>query len=161
VYSGIHGCSLRQKRLRLSWKVDECKPLTYGTSTADKASGGSPASLAVSNVEWVVSTAPAVFSRDVTLAEGATVVIQLDGADADGDAVDVVITRPPQPAHGRTVQVDPIKFMLKAPGSKRLKLNCDALLSTSAFKLNVRHYSTACWCTRPAGWSCPRTRGCR
>ena len=29
---------------------------------------------------------------------------------------------------------------LKPPGAKRLKLNCDVLLSTSAFKFNLRRY---------------------
>ena len=41
---------------------------------------------------------------------------------------------------GRVVQVDPIKPKLKPPGTKRLKLNCDVLLSTSAFKFNLRRY---------------------
>ena len=39
-------------------------------------------------------------------------------------------------AHGRAVQVDPIKPNLKPPGTKLLKLKCDVLLSTSAFKFN-------------------------
>jgi len=38
------------------------------------------------------------------------------------------------------VQVDPMKPMLKPPGSKRLNLKCDTLLSTSAFNLNLRRY---------------------
>jgi hypothetical protein len=42
---------------------------------------------------------------------------------------------------GRAVQVDPIKPKLKPPGTKRLKLNCDVLLSTSAFKFNLRRYT--------------------
>ena len=29
---------------------------------------------------------------------------------------------------------------MKLPGTKRLKLNYDVLLSTSAFKFNLRHY---------------------
>ena len=41
---------------------------------------------------------------------------------------------------GRAVQVDPMKPKLKPPGTKRLKLNCDVLLSTSAFKFNLRRY---------------------
>ena len=41
------------------------------------------------------------------------------------------------------MQVDPIKPMLKAPGSKRLKLECDQLPSSFAFKLNLRHYIKA------------------
>jgi hypothetical protein len=39
------------------------------------------------------------------------------------------------------VQVDPIKPKLKMPRSKRLKLNCDVLLSTSAFKFNLRRFT--------------------
>jgi hypothetical protein len=39
------------------------------------------------------------------------------------------------------VQVDPIEPKLKPPGTKRLKLNCDILLSTSAFRFNLRRNS--------------------
>jgi len=45
------------------------------------------------------------------------------------------------PALGRPVQVDPIKPMLKAPGTKRLKLKSDELLSKFTFKFNLRHYT--------------------
>ena len=41
------------------------------------------------------------------------------------------------------MQVDPITPTLKAPGTKRLKLKCDILLSTSAFTFNLRRYVTA------------------
>ena len=41
---------------------------------------------------------------------------------------------------GRAVQVDPIEPALKAPGSKRLKLKCDHLRSSFAFKFNLRRY---------------------
>ena len=34
-----------------------------------------------------------------------------------------------------------MKPKLKQPGTKRLKLKCDILLLTSAFKFNLRHYS--------------------
>jgi len=34
-----------------------------------------------------------------------------------------------------------MKPKLKAPGTKRLKLEYDELLSTFAFKSNLRHYS--------------------
>ena len=34
-----------------------------------------------------------------------------------------------------------MKPKLKPPGTKRLKLNCDILLSTSAFKFNLRRYT--------------------
>jgi len=39
------------------------------------------------------------------------------------------------------VQVDPIKPMLKPPGTKRLKLKYDELLSNVAFKFNLRRYN--------------------
>jgi hypothetical protein len=45
---------------------------------------------------------------------------------------------------GRAVQVDPIRPTLKPTGTKRLKLNCDVLLSTSAFEFNLRRYSLEC-----------------
>jgi len=45
--------------------------------------------------------------------------------------------------HGMAVQVDPMRPNLKPRGTKRLKLKCDILLSTSAFKFNLRHYSMA------------------
>jgi hypothetical protein len=38
------------------------------------------------------------------------------------------------------VQVDPIKPKLRPPGTKLLKLKCDILLSTSAFRFNLRRY---------------------
>jgi len=34
-----------------------------------------------------------------------------------------------------------MKPKLKPPGAKRLKLKCDVLLSTSAFKCNLRRYN--------------------
>jgi len=42
---------------------------------------------------------------------------------------------------GRAVQVDPIKPVLKAPGTKRLKLNSDDPLSKFAFRFNLRRYT--------------------
>ena len=41
------------------------------------------------------------------------------------------------------MHVDPMNPMLKPPGSKRLKLNCDTLLSSFAFKFNLRRYAEA------------------
>jgi len=38
------------------------------------------------------------------------------------------------------VQVDPVKPMLKPPGTNRLKLNSDELLSKCAFDFNLRRY---------------------
>jgi hypothetical protein len=60
---------------------------------------------------------------------------------------DCNFTRNSAPAYqGRAVRVDPIKSMLKAPGTKRLKLICAILLSTSAFKFNLRRYIKAAAC---------------
>jgi hypothetical protein len=41
------------------------------------------------------------------------------------------------------VQVDTLKPTLKAPGTKRLKLDFDELLSSFAFKFNLRRYAKA------------------
>jgi hypothetical protein len=41
------------------------------------------------------------------------------------------------------VQVDPIKPTLKPPGTKRLKLNYDQVLSNSAFEFILRRYTKA------------------
>jgi len=43
--------------------------------------------------------------------------------------------------HGKAAQIDPIKTTLKAPGIKRLKLECDKLLSSFAFKYNFCRYN--------------------
>jgi hypothetical protein len=36
-----------------------------------------------------------------------------------------------------------MKLKVKSPGTKRLKLKCDILLSTSALKANLRRYTAA------------------
>jgi len=41
---------------------------------------------------------------------------------------------------GKAVQVEPMKLMLRAPGTQRLKLKCDEPLSNCAFKFNLRRY---------------------
>ena len=46
--------------------------------------------------------------------------------------------------NGEAVQVHPMNPKLKLPGTKHLKLKCDALLSTYAFKFNLRRYRTGC-----------------
>jgi hypothetical protein len=56
---------------------------------------------------------------------------------------------------GRVVQVDPIQFVLIAPGTIRLKLEYDNLPSSFAFKFNLRRYS---WVRARAPW---RRRWCR
>jgi hypothetical protein len=47
------------------------------------------------------------------------------------------------PPLGRAVQVEPIKPMLKASGTRRLKMIYDDPLSNFAFKFNLHHYSWA------------------
>ena len=42
---------------------------------------------------------------------------------------------------GKAVQVDPIKSKLKPPGTERLTPKCDMLLSTPAFKFNLRRHT--------------------
>ena len=41
------------------------------------------------------------------------------------------------------MQLDPIKFTSKAPGTNRLKPNTEELLSKFAFKFNLRRYNMA------------------
>ena len=56
-------------------------------------------------------------------------------------------------ALGRAVQVDPINPKLKAPGTERLKLKYNNLLSTSGFKFNLRRYNWGgATATRRATW---------
>jgi len=43
---------------------------------------------------------------------------------------------------GRTVQVEPMKPVLKPPGTLPLKLNHDKLLSSFAFNFNLRRYTS-------------------
>jgi len=45
------------------------------------------------------------------------------------------------PRRGTAVQVDPTKPKLKAPGPKRVKLQCDVLLSNFAFNVDLRRYN--------------------
>jgi HPt (histidine-containing phosphotransfer) domain-containing protein len=59
------------------------------------------------------------------------------------------------PLLGRAVQVDPMKPQLKAPGTKRLKLNYDAPLSSFAFNFSLRHYTWSFRTATPSAPSCP------
>ena len=56
-------------------------------------------------------------------------------------AARIVKEWPSLDAEVRAVQVDPMKPMLKAPGSKRLKLKCDESLWNFAFKFNLRRHT--------------------
>ena len=51
------------------------------------------------------------------------------------------LRRPRRTAQGGAVKFVPIKRKWKAPGIKRSKLNCDVLLSTSAFKFTLCRYT--------------------
>ena len=42
---------------------------------------------------------------------------------------------------GRAVQLDPFNLTLKPPGTKRLKLECDDLLSNVGFNFNLHRYN--------------------
>jgi hypothetical protein len=57
------------------------------------------------------------------------------------------------------VQVGSIKAVSKAPGTKRLKLNYDELLSSFAFKFNVRRYKLASFCVVHRGAICAPVAG--
>jgi hypothetical protein len=48
------------------------------------------------------------------------------------------------------VQVDPVKPVLKAPGTQRLKLELEKLLSNFGFKFNLRRYTPAALGDTPA-----------
>ena len=87
----MKGVCLCKTRLKLSWEVNECKPLVRGTHGCQAGRG-----------------------RCL-----------------------------PHRLHGRSVQVDPINPTLKPPGTKRLKLKWDTLLSSFAFKFNMRRYNVA------------------
>ena len=85
---------------------------------------------------------------------------------------DVLVTGVEPPPHGaptvsvrgRAVQVDPMKPMLKPPGIKHLKLNCDILLSTFAFKFNLRRCTAVArrsdpWPSTSCAPRCPAEAG--
>jgi hypothetical protein len=55
------------------------------------------------------------------------------------------------------VQVDPIKPTLTPTGTKRLKLKCDVLVATSAFKFNLRRYNMVLTFATPAGVAATQT----
>ena len=60
---------------------------------------------------------------------------------------------PSESVHGRAMQGDPIKPTLKLPGTNRMKLEYEKLLSSVAFKFNLRRYSTELrkLCNHPVG----------
>jgi len=69
---------------------------------------------------------------------------------------------------GEAVQVDPIKTTLKAPGTKRLKLEFNELLSSFASKSNLRRYTEGIYCstrrissTSSCGWQTSSRRWSR
>ena len=60
--------------------------------------------------------------------------------------------------HGLAVQVEPMTSMLKAPGTKRLKLKYDKLLSSVAFNWNLRRYISGAISTLGRAWLRRTTR---
>ena len=86
-------------RLKLSWKVKECKPLALGVLAELP-----PGEIFHAGAGAVLRDAHQVQDR----------------------------------AQGRAVQVDPMTPKLKAPGTKRLKLEYDGLLSKPGFKFKLR-----------------------
>jgi hypothetical protein len=60
---------------------------------------------------------------------------------ADAERADGGVRQQHRVHQGRPVQVDPIKPTLKAPGTKRLKLEFDELLSDSGFEFKLRRYT--------------------
>ena len=57
------------------------------------------------------------------------------------------------------MQVDPIKPTLKAPGTKRLKLGYDKLLSNFAFEFNLRAATPRFWRRESCGRRWPAGQG--
>jgi hypothetical protein len=58
-------------------------------------------------------------------------------------------------ASGEVVQVEPMKSNLKAPGTNRMKLKHDVLLSSFGFtNFNLRRYTAGC----VRGWTCTGTQ---
>jgi hypothetical protein len=82
-------------------------------------------------------------------------------------AAGIVLLAPPDsgPANdalatiiGKAVQVVPIKPTLKAPGHKHLKPEYHKMLSTFAFKVNLRRFTLGA-ATRSRGFSSERATG--
>jgi len=68
---------------------------------------------------------------------------QLGGCDGGGGALG--LRGADHPSRGRrpsgAVQIDPVKAMLKPPGTKHSKLKYDILLSTFAFRFHLRRHT--------------------
>jgi len=58
------------------------------------------------------------------------------------DSIGVAVVK--ESSQGKAVQVDPVKSTLKPPGTTRLKLKYDKLLSSFSFKFNLRRYTKEC-----------------
>ena len=113
---------------------------------ADTAAAAGPAPAAVAAAVAAVAAAVAAAAESTTAAEPSPCAVSAPVAPQPpaipfAAAHPVLLPQPApaapgvQPAHGRAVQVDPIKPMLKPPGTKRLKYNMldrlQTLLSSS------------------------------
>ena len=114
--------------------MDECKPLP----DVNVLLMGDPSTAKSQFLKFVEKTAPiCVYTSG-------------KGSSAAGLTASVI-----RDGNGRAVQVDPVKPTLKQPGTKRLKLKCDILLSTSSLKFNLRRHTTVSSTWRAAPWSWP------
>jgi len=110
--------------------LDQCQPLGGGGGGGGGSGAGGFLGGAASKIAAAAIYARRFYSNTYT--------------DADKqEGIDLFL--------GRAVQVDPIKPTLKAPGTKRLKLKYDELLSHLAFKFNLRRYT---WVTTTQPPSC-------
>jgi hypothetical protein len=128
----------RGSYLSSHWRRRWCRCLTLSLHTQSRAVRlDSPVQSTVPTVELLT------FPRETKRATLHTGVGRVpEGASSRRRAADVAAGRRPRhPRPGRAVQVAPIKPNLKPPGTKRLKLRCDILPSTSAFKVDLRRYS--------------------
>ena len=150
----MQGVFVCQTRLKLSWKVKECKPLLDGEEVAHAAQarrcrhGARRLVLHLGEAVQVESMKPKLkppgtqrlkLKWETLLSKYAfkfNLRRYIWGAQQQ---VEQGETRTRSPC-GRAVQIDPIEPTLKAPGTKRLKLKCHDLLLNCGFKFSLRRY---------------------
>jgi hypothetical protein len=75
----------------------------------------------------------------------------LGGGGVLADRVRQPLLPPQLRRPGEAVQSEPMKPKLKAPGTKRLKLKYENMLSRFAFKCNLRRHVWGSWSAQRAG----------